>query len=251
METLTKQALRNAIIPSAGKNGRPFVTLSYAQSLNGSITTKRKETLSLSNAQSLTITHQIRASHDAVLVGIETVLTDNPRLTVRRVSGENPQPIILDSRLRFPLDAQLMEHTDLLPWIATTQTAHHDRQQTLECAGARVLRFPSNDSGKVDLNALLSHLYGQGITSLMVEGGAQVISSFYQAQLIDRLIVTVTPLFFGGLNAIENSLESGIKDEIISAGKPIPRLKDLNHQQLGSDIILFGDVQWTHEWTTA
>ena len=85
--------------------GRPFVTLSYAQSLDGCIAAKRGQPLALSGPQSLTLTHQLRSAHDAIMVGIGTLLADNPRLTVRLVEGRDPQPVVLDSRLRFPSEA--------------------------------------------------------------------------------------------------------------------------------------------------
>src|SRR5262249_3832268 len=87
------------------RTGRPFVTLSYAQSVDGSIAARPGQPLALSGAQSMTLTHQLRVAHDAILVGIGTVLADNPRLTVRLVEGKNPQPIVADSHLRFPLSA--------------------------------------------------------------------------------------------------------------------------------------------------
>ena len=236
METQDHYPLGDAIRPGTPREARPFVTLSYAQSLNGSITTKRGDTVALSNHESLVMTHQLRANHDAIMVGIGTALSDNPRLTVREAAGANPQPIVLDSRLRFPLDAKLLESPDINPWIITTKRADQNRRKALESAGAHVLCFPSDDLGNVDLPVLLSHLYDQGISSLMVEGGTRIISSFYQTQAIDRLIITVTPRFFGGLNAIENSPDAKLDD--------IPHLRHLNHQTMGTDIILFGDLQW-------
>jgi riboflavin-specific deaminase-like protein len=82
--------------------GRPFVTLSYAQSLDGSIADRPGRPLALSGEASMALTHSLRASHEAILVGIGTVLADNPSLNVRLVAGKNPQPIVVDSRLRFP-----------------------------------------------------------------------------------------------------------------------------------------------------
>ena len=90
------------------RTGRPFVTLTYAQSLDGSIAADPGQPLSLSGPQSLLLTHYLRAAHDAILVGIGTVLADNPLLNVRLVEGKNPQPVIVDSQLRFPLDANLL-----------------------------------------------------------------------------------------------------------------------------------------------
>ncbi len=119
----------------------------------------------------MTLTHSLRACHDAILVGIGTVLADNPRLTVRLVAGKDPQPVIVDSRLLFPPYAELLRHPRP-PWIATSQKADHKRQETLEAAGARVFRLPSAN-GWVDLDCLLKLLSDRGLNSLMVGGGAQ------------------------------------------------------------------------------
>ena len=99
------------------KNKRPFVTVSYAQSLDGSIATVNKQQMQLSGTESMRLTHQLRACCQSILVGIGTVLADNPSLTVRRAEGQNPQPIILDTRLRTPLDADLIKRPDLSTWI--------------------------------------------------------------------------------------------------------------------------------------
>jgi 3,4-dihydroxy 2-butanone 4-phosphate synthase/GTP cyclohydrolase II len=112
----------------------PRVTLTYAQSLDGCIAARRGEPYLLSGPESKRMTHQLRAAHSAILVGIGTVLADNPRLTARVAGGENPQPVVLDSRLRLPLDARLLQTGS--PWIATTYSADPQRCALLAQAGA-------------------------------------------------------------------------------------------------------------------
>ncbi len=90
------------------QTGRPLVSLCYAQSLDGSLAARGGKTLRLSGPESMALTHRLRAAHDAILVGIGTILADNPSLTVRYAAGKNPQPVILDSSLRFPLNANLL-----------------------------------------------------------------------------------------------------------------------------------------------
>ncbi len=218
----------------SARNGRPFITLSYAQSLDGSITAQRGQPLSLSGAESMRLTHQIRAGHDAILVGIGTVLADDPSLTVRLVDGRHPQPIIVDSHLRTPLTAKLLQHPHP-PLIAATDAADFRRAAALEKAGATVLRLPAAPDGRVQLPALLHQLYDRGIRSVMVEGGAQIITSFLAAHLVDRLALTVAPLFVGGLNAVEN---------LPVNGHGFPRLHNVQTQQMGQDMVLFGDVSF-------
>ena len=213
-------------------NGRAFVTLSYAQSLDGSITAKRGSHTDLSSEASYFMTHRLRAVHDAILVGIGTVVADNPSLTVRLVEGNDPQPIILDSQLRFPLQARLLKNKRK-PWIVTTLDADHGKQQSLENAGARVWRLPATGSGQVDIHELPIFLARMGIERVMVEGGAAVITSFLSAGLVDRLVLTVVPLWLGGLNAVQ---------------RPLPnwnnlQLDDLHYQQLGRDIVVSGNFK--------
>ena len=114
---------------------RPFVTLSYAQSLDGCLTTQQGMATPISAPASLTMTHTLRATHRAILVGIETVLADDPALTVRLIAGDNPQPVIVDSHLRTPPGARLLQSCGA-PWIATTpEGARSSRRQRLEEAG--------------------------------------------------------------------------------------------------------------------
>ena len=129
------------------ETGRPFVTLSYAQSLDGCISARAGEALPLSGHQSLTLTHQLRAGHDAILVGIGTVLSDDPRLNVRLVDGKSPKPIVVDSRLRLPLDCKLLKQNSRHPWIVTREEPEKDRREALEASGAQVISCAAQCQG--------------------------------------------------------------------------------------------------------
>jgi len=216
------------------RSGRPFVTLSYAQSLDGSIAGRPGRPLALSGPQAMALTHGLRAAHEAILVGIGTVLADNPRLNVRLVEGPDPQPVIVDSRLRFPPYAELLKNSGS-PWIATNEDADPERRQVLEAAGARVLVLPGSN-GWVDLAGLLNHLGSMGINSLMVEGGAQIITSFLASRLVDQVVLTIAPLLVGGLRVVDHLGHS--------SRRRLPRLKNLSYQQLGDDLVLRGEPDW-------
>jgi 3,4-dihydroxy 2-butanone 4-phosphate synthase/GTP cyclohydrolase II len=151
---------------------------------------------------------------------------------VRLVDGPSPQPVIVDSQLRCPVTARLLAG-EIAPWIATTKRASFECQQKLEAAGARVLRLPSTPSGQVDLRHLLSDIAHLGIRSLMVEGGAAIISSFLADHLVDRLVVTIAPLLVGGLNAVSHNHNNGLN---------LPKLSRTQYQKLGNDIVFLGDL---------
>jgi riboflavin-specific deaminase-like protein len=212
------------------------VTIGYAQSLDGSIAALSGHPMSLSGPKSTLLTHQLRALHEGILVGIGTVLADNPRLTVREVSGRSPRPVVLDSRLRLPLYARLL-HQDLNPWVITTSLADEERQTELEKTGARVIRLPADRTGQIDLRILLLRLKEMGIASLLVEGGAQVITGFLSARLVDQLVITIAPVLVGGLRILDNL------SRLNHSGTP--RLNNVSYEKLGQDLILRGDLDWT------
>jgi len=227
--------LKEALLPSTPSSAHPFVTLAYAQSLDGSIAARRGEPMAISGQPSLLMTHYLRANHDAILVGIGTLLADNPRLNVRLVTGNAPQPVILDCQLRFPLDAKLLTCHESV-WVATTEYAPLSRQRALEALGVKVLRLPANRVGQVSLDALLPALRELGIRHLMVEGGANVITSFLTARLVNRLVLTIAPLLVGGLHAVHQLDQRG--------SRSLPRLRNPQYEKLGEDLLLFGDVEW-------
>ncbi len=216
---------------SCRSTGRPVVTLAYAQSLDGSIASADGKPLSLSSAESLTLTHAVRAAHDAILVGIGCVLADNPRLTVRFIPGRSPQPVVVDSRLRCPLSANLMSSNGSRPWIVTTETADKARQRDLESMGATVIRTKSASEDRIDLCSLLGALAEMGVASIMVEGGAQIITSFLCDRLVDQVVVTVAPLLVGGLQAVQ-------------ATRSVPRLINTFYEKVGNDFVVRGDPDW-------
>lgn len=217
------------------ESGLPSVTLSYAQSLDGCIAMRPGKPIRLSGPESEAMTHSVRGAHDAILVGIDTVLADDPGLTVRLAKGVQPQPVILDSRLRFPLNAQLLGGSILRPWIATTEQASPERKKALEEAGARVMCLPSNSRGWVDLPALLGMLGRESVGSVMVEGGARVITSFLSERLVDHVVLTVAPVVLGGMRAVK---------PMDSAYPEFPKLANTGYKKVGDDMVVWGDPVW-------
>jgi len=189
----------------------------------------------LSGAEAMVLTHRLRAVHAAILVGIGTVLADDPQLTVRLVEGRNPQPLVLDSHLRLPLQASLLQGP-CPPWVATLPEADPERWALLEGRGARLLPIPPDPQGRISLPALLARLADLGIDSLMVEGGASVISAFIAQGLADQVVLTIAPLFVAGLNALEG----------LQKAHPLPsplRLQQVGSERLGDDWIVWGHLE--------
>ncbi|MDR0781282.1 MAG: dihydrofolate reductase family protein [Pseudomonadales bacterium] len=210
---------------------RPFVTLCYAQGWDGSIAVQPGSTLALSNAQSCRLTHQLRSLHDGILVGIGTVLADDPQLTVRHWTGASPQAIVLDSRARLPRAARLCQH-ERPCWVLTT-VAGAARE------GAEFLQVAADHEGHVALPAALERLYQRGIRHLMVEGGANVITAFLRAALADALVLTIAPMLVGGYKAV---------GELGCHGRAqLPRIAPLQSERLGDDMIVWGRLHYSEK----
>jgi GTP cyclohydrolase II len=208
----------------------PFVTLSYAQSLDGSIAIMAGTQTDISAPESMRMTHRLRSLHDAILVGIGTVLADDPQLTVRQVEGSNPRPIIFDSRLRTPPTARVM--ADRPPIIFHGPDAPEQRRSILRASGAETIEVPLLREGGVDGGAALRRLRDQGIDRLMVEGGAGVISYVLTRGFADLLILTIAPFLLGGLRALDGGTNGG----------GLPVLGRLRWQPLGRDLIAWADL---------
>lgn len=185
----------------------PFVTLSWAQSLDGSISGPQGPAgprLMLSGPDSMRLTHWLRSCHQAILVGSGTLLADNPKLTVRLVPGKSPTRVVLDSRLCIPDGAALLSSPAELVLLALRselQAPHiATRAAELRSRGVRVLEVPADQRGRLDLHAAFASLRSQlGIESLMIEGGAKVIGSVVRAGLANHVVITAAPLLVGGL----------------------------------------------------
>lgn len=215
----------------------PLVTLSYAQSLDGCLSPRRGQPLALSSPQALRVTHLVRAWHDAILVGVDTVLADNPRLTVRLVDGPSPQPVILDSHLRTPQEAWLVCEHPHPAWIATLAGSRGSAADR-PCHRARLLELPAGPDGRISLPALLDRLGDLGMQRLMVEGGARVLGAFIRQELANLAVITISPQYTGGLQVIES-------DPRPTQSGAYPRLEDVETAQIGADLLVWGRLTYT------
>ncbi|WP_026673167.1 bifunctional diaminohydroxyphosphoribosylaminopyrimidine deaminase/5-amino-6-(5-phosphoribosylamino)uracil reductase RibD [Alkalihalobacterium bogoriense] len=173
---------------------RPFVTMKSATSLDGKTATVTGESKWITGSTAREDVHRYRHEHDAILVGIGTVLADDPSLTTRlQGGGNNPIRVILDSSLRIPMEAKVIQDKEAPTWIMTLNQANQEKKIELLQAGVAVFEFDT-----LDINPVLALLYEQGITSLFVEGGARVNGSFLLANAVDQIITYIAPKLIGG-----------------------------------------------------
>ena len=213
---------------------RPFVTLKTAMTLDGKIASHTGASRWITGAAARARVHAYRNEYDAILVGIGTVLADDPSLTTRleHGTGKNPLRIVLDSEARTPLDAKLVADGAAPTIIVVSERADHRRVNLLRACGAEVVTLGTQ---RVDIAALLDYLGAREITSLFVEGGAAVNWSLLAGGSVDKVHAFIAPMLMGGETA---------KTPIGGTGFDSPqtalRLRDVTVEQLGADILVTG-----------
>lgn len=218
---------------AGGTAARPFVTAAFAISRDGCLTQTRGRATCISGPESLRVTHQLRALHDALVVGVGTVLSDDPALTTRLVEGPSPLRVVLDSQLRVPVTAKLLHSTERAAWLVTSASSSGARARALSNAGADVVHVAPSPGG-VSIPDLLARLAGSGIRSLMLEGGAEVLESFFRARAVDYIALTVSPRRLGNPRAVRlGHCTSGVLAEWRARSE---------QQQLGKDCLETGPL---------
>ncbi|WP_088552971.1 bifunctional diaminohydroxyphosphoribosylaminopyrimidine deaminase/5-amino-6-(5-phosphoribosylamino)uracil reductase RibD [Calderihabitans maritimus] len=182
--------------------GFPFVTLKGAMTLDGKIATVTGDSRWVTGPLAREYVHQLRDQYDAIMVGVGTVLADDPLLTTRLPEGQGRDPVrvIVDSRLRIPLEAKVVnisEKSSAPTIVATTNLADPERKKVLEDKGVEVLTVNHKDS-RVDLNHLMMLLGQRGIISVLLEGGAQLNASAIEAGIVDKILMFIAPKIIGG-----------------------------------------------------
>ena len=183
------------------QSGIPFLTAKFAMSLDGKIATHTGDSKWVTGAASRRVVQEMRRECDAVLVGINTVLADDPQLTARDEGGSplprQPLRVVLDSRCRTPLDASMLgEPGQAL--IVTSESASPARIAELADRGAQVLPVPPNEQGRVDLPEIMAELGRRDVVNLLVEGGGMVLGSLFDAGLVDKVYAFIAPKIVGG-----------------------------------------------------
>lgn len=218
----------------------PFVVAKTAQTLDGKIATAKGQSKWITSSSSRDHAHRLRSDFDGILVGIKTVLKDNPRLNAMRPS-KRIKKIIVDSKLRIPLNARLFQGThpeDV--FVATTKDADKIKLKQLYNKGVNIMMSPSR-KGQVNFKWLFKELAKQEISSILIEGGAHTIGGALQEDLIDKFLIFMAPKILGdakGLSSVRGLTRSHVDQSI--------KLCDLNIQKINEDILIEAYVHRNH-----
>lgn len=219
--------------------GIPFVILKIASSLDGKIATASGESRWITGEQSRKMVHRLRSEVDAVMVGIGTVMKDDPMLNVRLVKGRNPHRVILDPQLKIPLNARVLNsESERLSgakiYIVTTPDSPNDKIVALKNKGAEIIYADSKD-GYIDLILLIKELGRLGITSIIIEGGSETNASALRSGIVDKVMVFLSPKIIGGHDS-KGSIGGKSPDKLANA----INLKDMRVKRIGEDILIEG-----------
>ncbi|QTA79497.1 Riboflavin biosynthesis protein [Desulfonema limicola] len=232
----------NEIFIKYTKTKLPFVILKCASTLDGRIASRTGDARWVSGEESREFVHQIRHQVDGIMVGIKTVISDDPSLTTRLKHGKGLDPvrIILDTRLSIPENAKLLSLNSKSKTIIVTSTdtnADYDKKERiLKDKGAGILKIPLKN-GLIDLGYLMYQLGNMGITSLLIEGGSRVIASALKAGIVDKIMFFYAPKILGGDDGFP--ICRGPGPEFMNQSKFV---KDLNIRRFGEDIMIEGYI---------
>ncbi|HEY7676681.1 MAG TPA: bifunctional diaminohydroxyphosphoribosylaminopyrimidine deaminase/5-amino-6-(5-phosphoribosylamino)uracil reductase RibD, partial [Candidatus Methylomirabilis sp.] len=218
--------------------GRPLGILKAGMSLDGKIATRTGDARWITGEPARRRAHQMRAEVDAILIGAETALRDDPLLTARDVPvPRQPLRVVADSRARLPLEHQLVRTARQAPTlVATVPQAPSDRVAALQAAGVEVL-VVDGPAPRVDLRALAGALAKRDVTSLLIEGGGTLHAAALEADIVDRVAIFVAPILLGGKEAVP--LLGGVGAATLGVAW---RLTDVAVERVGDDLLVTGTI---------
>jgi len=221
----------------------PYVSIKLGLSLDGRIATRTGASRWVTGPDARARVHALRAAADAVAVGIGTVLSDDPRLTVRDAAGNNPTRVVFDTKLRTPLTTRLVESASETPTIILASTdAPSDAEEALVSKGVEVMRTPASAEGRIDIASAMAALAQRGIVNLMVEGGAELAGSFLATKVADELHAFIAPILLG---------PRGRPGAVDWAGPDVPskapRIDRPTWELCGDDAHVFGRIVYPED----
>ena len=222
--------------------GLPFIIAKFAMSLDGKIATKTGDAKWITNDEARRHVHTLRHTVDAIMVGVNTVVVDNPRLTARGCGGKGgtgkmqPMRLVVDSKGRVPLGARIFEPPGGV-LLAVLEPFDTDKRREFEKAGAEVLEL-SGKGDMVDIEELLKVLGRRGIVSILVEGGGELFGSLFDYNLVDKVLAFISPIIIGGDEA-----KSAVGGDGVDVVAEALRLRQVNIKSFGDDILLSGYVE--------
>lgn len=216
---------------------KPFIVLKAAMTLDGKIATATGQSKWITNETSRAYGYKLRDIYDGIMVGINTVIEDNPMLTARVDGGKNPIRIVVDSSLRIDINANVVQDKSAKTIVATTDKADKDKILKLQAQDVDVIVVDKDENDKVDIEKLLDILGQQNICSILVEGGATLSGSFVARKLVDKVYFFIAPKIVGGKEAKTPVAGTGILNlqEALA-------LKDIQIEKLEEDILIIGRV---------
>lgn len=216
---------------------KPFVVLKAAMTLDGKIATATGQSKWITNETSRAYGYKLRDIYDGIMVGINTVIEDNPMLTARVDGGKNPIRIVVDSSLKIDINANVVQDKSAKTIIATTDKADKDKILKLQAQNVDVIVVDKDENDKVDIEKLLNILGQQNICSILVEGGATLSGSFVAKKLVDKVYFFIAPKIIGGKEAKTPVAGTGILNlqEALA-------LKDIQIEKLEEDVLIIGRV---------
>ena len=213
------------------KTKTPFVLAKAALSVDGKMAAKDGSSQWITDEKSRKADQELRNQYDAIMVGANTIINDDPLLTCRIPGGRNPVRVVVDAILRAPLDARVF-NKDAKTIVATTSNSLESSRLYLERKGVRVLVL--GDGERIDLERLMRALYSEGITSVLIEGGGEVIGSAFDSKIVDKIAFFIGPIVIGGKYAVSISGEG-----VTSIGKAI-KIDKMTIEKIGDDFLLTG-----------
>ena len=222
------------------QKGLPYITVKWAMSIDGKIATHTGESRWITSDESRKYVHKIRGQMDGILVGIDTVMRDDPLLTCRIEGGRNPKRIVVDSHALLPVNSRLLSTINEGEIIVAVSTnAPWNRVEKLEQPGCKIVQT-QDMNGRVDLKELFQRLGDMKLTNILVEGGSRVITSVIENQLADRVMVFVAPIIIGGAGAKSPVLGTGI-NKISEAAK----INEIEIKRFSNDIVIEGTLKYS------